>query len=89
MLSIKKPRAFYEGAYPDFREIGSTAPPEMGEMAFCAALLFAFPAIRNVQPFAPPMGVLSDYLGFFWAESLVAVTLLIKLNMWLRRKKRE
>jgi hypothetical protein len=32
----------------------------MGEMAFCAALLFAFPAIRNAQPFAPPMGVLSD-----------------------------
>jgi len=63
--------------------------PEMGEMAFCAALLFAFPAIRNAQPFAPPMGVLSDYLGFFWAESLVAVTLLIKLNMWLSRKKPE
>jgi hypothetical protein len=67
----------------------SSGPPEMGEMAFCAALLFAFPAIRNAQPFAPPMGVLSDYLGFFWAESLVAVTLLIKLNMWLRRKKPE
>jgi len=71
------------------KRLRSTAPPEMGEMAFCAALLFAFPAIRNAQPFAPPMGVLSDYLGFFWAESLVAVTLLIKLNMWLRRKKHE
>ena len=65
----------------------STEPPEMGEMAFCAALLFAFPAIRNAQPFAPPMGVLSDYLGFFWAESLVAISLIIKLNIWLRRKK--
>jgi hypothetical protein len=65
----------------------SSEAPEMGEMAFCAALLFAFPAIRNAQPFAPPMGVLSDYLGFFWAESLVAISLIIKLNIWLRRKK--
>ncbi|NBZ96268.1 MAG: DUF4436 domain-containing protein [Proteobacteria bacterium] len=67
----------------------STEAPEMGEMAFCAALLFAFPAIRNAQPFAPPMGVLSDYLGFFWAESLVAISLIIKLNIWLRRKKHD
>ena len=65
----------------------SSEAPEMGEMAFCAALLFAFPSIRNAQPFAPPMGVLSDYLGFFWAESLVAISLIIKLNIWLRRKK--
>jgi len=62
---------------------------EMGEMAFCAALLFAFPAIRNAQPFAPTMGVLSDYLGFFWAESIVAISLIIKLNIWLRRKKHD
>ena len=71
------------------KRMKSSGPPEMSEMAFCAALLFAFPAIRNAQPFAPPMGVLSDYLGFFWAESIVAVTLLIKLNMWLRRKKHD
>ena len=71
------------------KRIKSTEAPEMGEMAFCAALLFAFPAIRNAQPFAPPMGVLSDYLGFFWAESLVAISLIIKLNIWLRRKKHD
>jgi hypothetical protein len=58
-------------------------------MAFYAALLFAFPAIRNAQPFTPPMGVLSDYLGFFWAESLVAISLIIKLNIWLSRKKHD
>jgi len=67
----------------------ATTAPEMGEMAFCAALLFAFPAIRNAQPFVPPMGVLSDYLGFFWAESIVAISLIIKLHMWLRRKKHD
>jgi hypothetical protein len=71
------------------KRLKSTEAPEMGEMAFCAALLFAFPAIRNAQPFAPPMGVLSDYLGFFWAESLVAISLIIKLNIWLRRKKHD
>lgn len=72
-----------------FKRLKGTGAPEMGEMAFCAALLFAFPAIRNAQPFAPPMGVLSDYLGFFWAESIVAVSLIIKLNIWLRRKKHD
>ena len=71
------------------KRLKSTEPPEMGEMAFCAALLFAFPAIRNAQPFAPPMGVLSDYLCFFWAESLVAISLIIKLNIWLSRKKHD
>ena len=71
------------------KRLRGSAPPEMSEMAFCAALLFAFPAIRNAQPFAPPMGVLSDYLGFFWAESIVAISLIIKLNMWLRRRKHD
>jgi len=47
----------------------SNSPPEIGEMGFCAALLFAFPAIRSAEPFVSPMGVLSDYLGFFWGET--------------------
>ncbi len=67
----------------------SSSPPEISEMGFCAALLFAFPAIRNIQPFIPPMGVLSDFFGFFWAESLVAIALLILLICYIRRKQHD
>lgn len=67
----------------------SNSPPDLNEVAFGGALLFAFPAIRNIEPFVPPMGVLSDFFGFFWAESIVAVALIIHLYCWLRRKRHE
>lgn len=62
-------------------------PPDINEMVFGGALLFSFPAIRNIQPLAPPMGVLTDYAGFFIAESLVAVTLIVELYFWIMRKR--
>lgn len=65
----------------------SRTHPDINEMVFGGALLFSFPAIRNIQPFAPPMGVLTDYGGFFLAESIVAVTLIIELYFWISRKK--
>lgn len=58
------------------------------ELAMCtmlSALLFAFPAIRNLQPTAPPIGALSDFLAFFWCESLVAVSLFLVLGNYLFR----
>ena len=61
--------------------------PDINEMVFGGALLFSFPAIRNIQPFAPPMGVLTDYCGFFIAESIVALTLIMELYFWISRKK--
>jgi hypothetical protein len=64
----------------------SSVAPEIGLLGFSAALLFAFPAIRSSQPLVPPMGVLSDYLGFFWAESIVAVALIMLVICWIRRK---
>jgi len=67
----------------------SNSPPDINEVAFGGALLFAFPAIRNIEPFVPPMGVLSDFFGFFWAESIVAVALIVHLYCWLRRKQHE
>jgi hypothetical protein len=67
----------------------SHSPPDINEMAFGGALLFAFPAIRNIEPFVPPMGVLSDFFGFFWAESIVAIALIIHLYCWLKRKQHE
>jgi hypothetical protein len=65
----------------------SRTHPDINELVFGGALLFSFPAIRNIQPLAPPMGVLTDYAGFFIAESIVAVTLIIELFLWIRRKK--
>jgi hypothetical protein len=64
----------------------SNAPPDIDEMAFGAALLFAFPAIRAIEPSVPPMGVLSDFLGFFWAETIVAISLIVHLYSWMKRK---
>ena len=55
--------------------------------AFLGALLFAFPAVRNAQPNAPPIGVRSDYLSFFWCETLVALTLITLLGVWILRQR--
>lgn len=53
--------------------------------SFMAAMLFAFPALRSVMPGAPPIGAPIDYLGFFWAETILAVALFLALQAWFRR----
>jgi hypothetical protein len=53
---------------------------------FLAALLFAFPAVRNALPGDPPIGSLIDYLSFFWAEGIAAVALLVAVNAWIFRQ---
>jgi len=68
------------------RLIKSDSVPDINELAFGAALLFAFPAIRSIQPFVPPMGVMSDFFGFFWAESIVAISLIVHLYWYCRTK---
>jgi hypothetical protein len=50
-----------------------------------AALLFAFPTVRNNLPGIPPVGVLFDYVAFFWAEALVALSLIALLTGWTLR----
>lgn len=58
------------------------------ELPMCtllAALLFAFPAIRNLQPSAPPIGALSDFLAFFWCEALVAASLFLVMGTYVFR----
>jgi len=66
--------------------IKSNAAPDINELAFGAALLFAFPAIRSIEPSVPPMGVLSDFFGFFWSETIVALSLIAYLHCWIERK---
>ena len=58
--------------------------PEVGTMGFIGGLLFAYPAIRGSQPRVPPMGVLSDYYGFFWNEFILIVALAVVLFAWVR-----
>jgi hypothetical protein len=65
----------------------SKAPPDINEMVFGGALLFSLPAIRNIQPLIPPMGVLTDYCGFFIAETVTFLALIVQIYLWISRKK--
>lgn len=58
---------------------------ELGMFAFISAMLFALPALRNMQPLIPTIGTFSDYISFFWAESFMAVCLFVIVLVWLRR----
>jgi hypothetical protein len=62
-------------------------PVEVGMFAYMGALLFALPAVRNIQPGIPPVGALTDFLSFFWAEILVAIAQMIIFYCWLTRYK--
>ena len=54
-------------------------------IALPGALLFGFVAFRNALPGTPPLGALSDYLSFFWAEGMVAACLFILVGVYLKR----
>ena len=56
---------------------------EFPMFTFLAALLFAFPAVRNTLPGTPPLGTRLDFLSFFWAEMLVAFSLIVALGVWV------
>ncbi len=53
--------------------------------SFMAAMLFAFPALRSAMPGAPPIGAPIDYVGFLWAETILAIALILALQAWFRR----
>lgn len=58
---------------------------EYSMFAFLSAMLFALPALRNVQPFVPTIGAYSDYIAFFWSEATIAASLIILIATWLKR----
>lgn len=68
-----------------FRVLAGHRKIEISMFSFLGALLFAFPALRNSQPGTPPIGTLSDFLAFFWAEVLIALSLLSVVLTWLIR----
>jgi hypothetical protein len=68
-----------------FRVLAGHRKIEISMFSFLGALLFAFPALRNSQPGTPPIGTLSDFLAFFWAEVIIALSLLAVVLRWLIR----
>ncbi len=58
---------------------------ELAFFAFISAMIFALPALRNMQPLIPTIGTFSDYVSFFWAESFMALSLFVIVFVWLRR----
>jgi hypothetical protein len=60
-------------------------PVEAGLFTYMGALMFALPAVRNIQPGIPPVGTLTDFLSFFWAETIIAASVLIMFYCWFTR----
>ncbi|KAI9297592.1 hypothetical protein K502DRAFT_284153, partial [Neoconidiobolus thromboides FSU 785] len=48
-------------------------------LAMGTTILFAITNLRNVQPGSPPMGCLSDILGFFWCISIIALCAMVNI----------
>jgi Domain of unknown function (DUF4436) len=56
-------------------------------LSLCIALIFGLPALRNVQPNLPGMGVLSDFISFIWAEILVSISAIALAWIWIIRSR--
>jgi hypothetical protein len=56
-------------------------------LSLSLSLIFGLPALRNIQPGIPPVGVFGDNLSFTWAELLVAASAIIIMWTWLFRSK--
>ena len=55
-------------------------------LGWLGAMLFAMLPLRNAMPGAPPIGCIADYMSFFWAEAITAVTLIAVVVTWVLRK---
>ncbi|MER7757350.1 DUF4436 family protein [Kitasatospora sp. NPDC097643] len=60
--------------------------PSLGWMA---ATLFALVGMRNAAPGSPPIGSLIDYLAFFWAEGIIAASLVVTVVSGSRVERRK
>jgi hypothetical protein len=61
------------------------APPLMGVMV---SLLFALPALRNVQPMVPPIGTLAEVIGLFFNMALIALSAVTLMVKWIEQMPR-
>jgi nitric oxide reductase large subunit len=53
-------------------------------LAWMAATLFALAAFRNTAPGTPPIGCVMDWFAFFWAETVIALCLIIVVTAGIR-----
>ena len=53
-------------------------------LAWMAATLFALAAFRNTAPGAPPIGCVMDWFAFFWAETVIALCLIVVVTFGIR-----
>ncbi|MFZ2488835.1 MAG: DUF4436 family protein [Anaerolineae bacterium] len=58
---------------------------EFAAFTWMGSMLFAFVGFRSAAPGAPPIGSLIDVLAFFWAELIVAVSLVTVVLTYLTR----
>lgn len=62
---------------------------EVLPLSLCVSLIFGLPALRNIQPGVPPVGVLGDYFSFIWAEMFVAASAMITALTWVWRSEQK
>jgi hypothetical protein len=69
--------------------ISSPGVVSLVPLSFCTALIFGIPALRNIQPGVPAVGVIGDYLSFIWAEFIVATSAVTLAWVWIIRLMKE
>jgi hypothetical protein len=60
---------------------------EFAKFSWIAAMLFAFFSFRTAAPGVPPIGGYIDFVSFFWALTLLAISLVVLVITYLVRKK--
>lgn len=58
---------------------------EFASFTWIGAMLFAFVSFRSAAPGVPPIGSLFDVMSFFWAEIIVALSLVTTVGIYLVR----
>ncbi len=58
---------------------------EVTMFGWMGALLFALIPLRNAMPSVPPVGVLSDFLSFYWSLIIISVSMVVSVTTWLWR----
>jgi len=70
------------------RVMASDRELDLLPLSLSITLIFGLPALRNAQPGVPPLGAISDYISFIWAENIVAVSAIVIMGTWLMRFRR-
>jgi len=69
----------------------NASPGEMNllPLSLCVTLIFGLPALRNIQPGVPGVGILSDSMSFIWAEMMVSISAIALAWTWIVRSRKD